>query len=79
MLTRVSVRVRARVFVRACACAGGACVFQALVYVSNILENPDEDKFKQLKKSNAALQRRLLSKPGGEELLLNLGFSPQVV
>ena len=75
----VCVCVCALVFVRACACAGGARVFQALVYVSNILENPDEDKFKQLKKSNAALQRRLLSKPGGEELLLNLGFSPQVV
>ena len=33
-----------------------------LIYVSNILDQPGEDKFKTLKKNNPALQRRVLSK-----------------
>lgn len=45
-----------------------------LLYVGNILDNPEEDKFKVLKQGNSALQRRVLSKTGGRELLMNLGF-----
>lgn len=54
--------------------AARECIDTVLLYVSNILDNPAEDKFKVLKKGNGALQRRVLSKPGGEQLLLNLGF-----
>ena len=46
-----------------------------LLYVNNILDNPQEDKFKVLKKANAALQRRVLAKTHGEELMRNLGFA----
>lgn len=53
------------------------CIDTVLLYVSNILDNPGEDKFKSLKKGNAALQRRVLSKQGGEQLLLNLGFAEE--
>jgi len=48
-----------------------------LLYVGNILDNPHEDKFKVLKQSNSALQRRVLSKTGGRELLTKLGFESQ--
>ena len=48
-----------------------------LLFVTNILDNPGEEKYKTLKKSNTALQRRVLAKKGGEALLHNLGFVEQ--
>jgi hypothetical protein len=48
-----------------------------LLFVTNILDNPGEEKYKMLKKSNAALQRRVLAKKGVEALLHNLGFVEQ--
>jgi hypothetical protein len=40
----------------------------------NIIASPDEAKFRRLKLSNKALQAKLLSVPGGQEIILALGF-----
>ena len=42
--------------------------------VSNILSNPNEEKFRKLKQSNAAFGRRLGNLPGGHDAMLAVGF-----
>ncbi|CAE8649731.1 unnamed protein product [Polarella glacialis] len=41
----------------------------------NIIHRPKEEKFKRLKKSNAAVCRKLLDVPGGVACLVALGFT----
>ena len=51
----------------------------ALKLVTNIVENPDEPKFRQFKASNAAISKKLIKVPGGVDLLLAAGFTTTVV
>eukprot|EP01041_Mallomonas_annulata_P001774 gene1774-3434_t len=43
--------------------------------VRNIIDNPQEEKFRKLKNSNAAFQKKLLSLGGGPDCLKALGFT----
>ncbi len=45
-----------------------------LKLLNNILKNPREEKFRMIKKTNAAIQSKLLSVKGVPELLEALGF-----
>ena len=51
-------------------------VFLALIkkVVSNIIQNPQEPKFRSLRKTNKALQDKLFIHPNMHELLTSLGF-----
>lgn len=42
--------------------------------VSNIITNPNEEKYRKVKQSNAAFGRRLGNVPGGRECMLAVGF-----
>mmetsp|Transcript_15105 Transcript_15105/g.16796 ORF Transcript_15105/g.16796 Transcript_15105/m.16796 type:complete len:196 (+) Transcript_15105:70-657(+) len=42
--------------------------------VKNIVDHPDEDKYRVVKKSNKAIQNKILSVKGAEDLLLSIGF-----
>jgi len=47
-----------------------------LKLIGNILKSPNEDKFRTLKKTNKAIQSRILSLKGGiNELILALGYT----
>jgi len=47
-----------------------------LKLIGNILKSPTEDKFRTLKKTNKAIQGRILSLKGGiHELILALGYT----
>eukprot|EP00965_Chrysotila_dentata_P042038 1394583-Pleurochrysis_carterae.AAC.4 len=55
------------------------CAIQlALKLVSNILDNPGEEKYQRFKSSNPKIQKQLLRVPGGDELLLHMGFKTKV-
>lgn len=44
--------------------------------IGNILKSPNDDKFRTLKKTNKAIQSRILSLKGGiNELILALGYT----
>eukprot|EP00978_Attheya_sp_CCMP212_P004982 scaffold10995_cov40-Attheya_sp.AAC.1 len=47
--------------------------------VTNILEHATEDKYRKIRRSNAAVQRKLTGLTGGHALLLALGFVVQTV
>lgn len=49
-----------------------------LIYASNILDHPQELKYRQIKKSNAAFQSRLGSRAGGMECMRVLGFKERI-
>jgi hypothetical protein len=42
--------------------------------LQNIVNHVHEEKYRRLKTSNASLQRKVFSHPGGTEILLSLGF-----
>lgn len=46
-----------------------------LKVVANIINNPNEDKYRSIKKSNAVFAKKVTSLPGGIDVLLSLGFS----
>eukprot|EP00743_Colponemidia_sp_Colp-15_P000969 GILK01001069.1.p1 GENE.GILK01001069.1~~GILK01001069.1.p1 ORF type:complete len:247 (-),score=41.99 GILK01001069.1:366-1043(-) len=45
-----------------------------LKLISNVIANPDEAKFRAIKKSNPALHAKVLSVHGGSEFLMRVGF-----
>lgn len=47
--------------------------------VNNILQNPADPKFRRLRSNNALVSKKLLRVPGGQDLLLSLGFRTKVV
>ena len=42
--------------------------------IHSIIDQPSEDKFRHIKKSNAAIQKKLLSLVDMENLLLTIGY-----
>ncbi|MFS7999348.1 putative WLM domain, PUB domain, Ubiquitin-like domain superfamily, PUB-like domain superfamily [Helianthus anomalus] len=57
-----------------------ATVFQTLVkIVKNVIEHPDETKFKKLRKANPVIQKNIASHNGAMEILLLIGFCEDVV
>eukprot|EP00927_Polykrikos_kofoidii_P065744 TRINITY_DN6145_c0_g1_i1.p1 TRINITY_DN6145_c0_g1~~TRINITY_DN6145_c0_g1_i1.p1 ORF type:complete len:207 (-),score=47.36 TRINITY_DN6145_c0_g1_i1:71-607(-) len=42
--------------------------------LENVVKNPDEPKFRSIRKANAAIKAKVLDCPGGAELLLAAGF-----
>mmetsp|Transcript_36736 Transcript_36736/g.118097 ORF Transcript_36736/g.118097 Transcript_36736/m.118097 type:complete len:377 (-) Transcript_36736:61-1191(-) len=51
-----------------------ACLRTLLKVFSNVLELPREDKFRRLKRSNAALVEKVFGVPGAEAFLLSVGW-----
>mmetsp|Transcript_38756 Transcript_38756/g.51063 ORF Transcript_38756/g.51063 Transcript_38756/m.51063 type:complete len:428 (-) Transcript_38756:224-1507(-) len=43
--------------------------------IQNIIDNPMEDKYRSIKRSNAAFQKKIGSIPGGEAIMIAMGFS----
>ncbi|KAJ0680739.1 putative WLM domain, PUB domain, Ubiquitin-like domain superfamily, PUB-like domain superfamily [Helianthus annuus] len=57
-----------------------ATVFQTLVkIVKNVIEHPDETKFKKLRKANPVIQKNIASHNGAMEILFLIGFCEDVV
>lgn len=57
-----------------------AMVFQTLVkIVRNVIEHPDETKFKKLRKANPVIQKNIASYNGAMEILFLIGFCEDVV
>ncbi|KAI3769608.1 hypothetical protein L6452_00717 [Arctium lappa] len=57
-----------------------AMVFQTLVkIVKNVIEHPDETKFKKLRKANPVIQKNIASYNGAMEILFLIGFCEDVV
>ncbi|XP_076904711.1 uncharacterized protein LOC143560257 [Bidens hawaiensis] len=60
--------------------AEAALVFQTLVkIVKNVIEHPDETKFKKLRKANPVIQKNIASYNGAMEILFLIGFCEDVV
>lgn len=50
-------------------------LFQLVASIlQKVVDNPSETKYRSLKQSGRVCQQRLLARPGGRELLANLGF-----
>lgn len=55
---------------------GGKCLKILLAYVKNVVDKPDEDKFKRINMENKVFRTRVKSLVGAKALLLAVGFSP---
>ena len=56
-----------------------ACIETALKLVNNVVQNPSEPKYRRIRSNNPAISKRLLRCPGGQDLLLALGFRTKVM
>lgn len=54
---------------------GQKCLKILLAYISNILKNPDDDKFKSIKQDNKIYKTKVKPFIGAKSLLLAVGFS----
>merc|ERR1712023_514313 len=54
-----------------------ACYGVLIKLLGNPAENPQEEKFRSVKKSNAAIKAKVLDIPGGSAVLLAAGFQEQ--
>ena len=57
---------------------GGKCFKVLLAYVGNTVDNPDEDKFKSINMENNAFKTKIKPFLGAKQLLLAVGFKPNV-
>lgn len=55
---------------------GGKCLKILKIYISNVVDNPDEEKFKTIKTDNKAYKSKVKPFVGAKNLLLACGFSP---
>merc|ERR1712038_2173627 len=55
---------------------GGKCLKILLAYIKNVVENPDEDKFKHINMENKVFKGKVKPFVGAKSLLLAVGFSP---
>lgn len=53
---------------------GGKCLKILSVYVSNVVDNPDEEKFKTINMENKAFRTKVKPFIGGKHLLVAVGF-----
>lgn len=56
-----------------------AAIRLASKLANNLIQNPDDVKYTRVKASNQALQRSLLKVPGGQDLLIAMGFRTIVI
>lgn len=56
---------------------GGKCLKILLAYIRNVVDNPDETKFKTINTDNKVYRLRVKSLIGSKSLLLAVGFQPQ--
>jgi len=56
-----------------------AAIELALKLVTNIISQPSEPKYKKFRANNPAISQKLLRCPGGQDLILALGFRTKVV
>lgn len=54
---------------------GGKCLKILLAYIKNVVEKPDEDKFKHINMENKAYKAKVKPFIGAKSLLLAVGFS----
>lgn len=55
---------------------GGKCLKTLLAYVRNVVEKPQEDKFKTIKTDNKVYKAKVKPFVGAKNLLLAVGFQP---
>ncbi len=55
---------------------GGKCLKILLAYIKNVVDKPDEDKFKHINMENKAFKGKIKPFIGAKSLLLAVGFSP---
>ena len=55
---------------------GGKCLKILLAYIKNVVDNPDEDKFKHINMENKIFKGKVKPFVGAKSLLLAVGFSP---
>mmetsp|Transcript_39055 Transcript_39055/g.107603 ORF Transcript_39055/g.107603 Transcript_39055/m.107603 type:complete len:171 (-) Transcript_39055:84-596(-) len=51
-----------------------ACYSVLLKLLQNLVQNPEEPKFRTVKRGNAAIKAKVLDCPGGADVLLRAGF-----
>lgn len=56
---------------------GGKCLKILLAYIRNVVDNPDETKFKTINTDNKVYKLRVKPLIGAKSLLLAVGFQPQ--
>ena len=56
-----------------------AAIETALKLASNVLDNPSEPKYRKFRSNNPGISKKLLRCPGGQELLLAMGFRTKVM
>lgn len=56
-----------------------AAIEIALKLVGNIVDQPSEAKFRRFKSNNPSISKKLLRCPGGQDLLIALGFRTKVM
>ena len=56
---------------------GGKCLKILLAYIRNVVDNPDESKFKTINTDNKVYKLRVKPLIGAKSLLLAVGFQPQ--
>ena len=55
---------------------GGKCLKILKIYVSNVVDNPGEEKFKTINMENKAYKAKVKPFLGAKSLLMAVGFSP---
>jgi thiol-disulfide isomerase/thioredoxin len=55
---------------------GGKCLKILLAYIKNVVNNPDDDKFKHINMDNKVFKGRVKPFVGAKSLLLAVGFTP---
>lgn len=56
-----------------------SCASLLIKIFSNILDHPDEEKYRQVKSTSAAFKQSVLSIKGGENLLTMAGFHTKII
>ena len=56
-----------------------AAIETATKLVNNILQNPSEPKYRRVRSNNPSISKKLLHCPGGQDLMLALGFRTKVI
>jgi hypothetical protein len=56
-----------------------AAIETALKLTANIVELPNEPKYRRFRSNNPAISKKLLRCPGGQDLLIALGFRTKVM
>merc|ERR1719452_214386 len=55
------------------------CVETLCKYLDNIIQNPAEQKYRKIRRSNKAFQERVASLEGTEEFIMDCGFQQKLM